>query len=99
MLDILALYGIPEQIIKAIQVFYTNTTATIYIPDGETQPIDIKAGILQADTLAPFLFILDYILRVSVNQNTDKGLESIQEEVSATRLVILLTQTLQMTLL
>ena len=77
MLEILALYGIPKQIIKAIRVLYTNTTATIYTPDGETQPIDIKAGILQGDTLAPFLFILvvDYILRVSVDQNTDKGLE------------------------
>ena len=77
MLEILALYGIPEQLIKAIQVLYTNTTATIYTPDGETQPIDIKAGILQGDTLAPFLFILvvDYILRMSVDQIPDKGLE------------------------
>ena len=58
MLEILALYGIPEQLIKAIQVLYTNTTATIYTPDGETEPIDIKAGILQGDTLAPFLFII-----------------------------------------
>ena len=77
MLEILALYGIPEQLIKAIQVLCTNTTATIYTPDGETEPIVIKAGILKGDTLAPFLFIivLDYILRMSVDQITDKGLE------------------------
>ena len=77
MLEILVLHGIFEQIIKAIQVLYTNTTAAIYTPDGETQQIDIKAGILQGDTLAPFLFILvvDYILRVSVDQNTESGLE------------------------
>ena len=36
MLEILALYGIPEQLIIAIQV-NTNTTATIYTPDGETE--------------------------------------------------------------
>ena len=77
MLEILALYGIPEQLIKAIQVLYTNTTATIYTPDGGTEPIDIKAGILQVDKLAPFLFIIvvDYIWRMSVDQITDKGLE------------------------
>ena len=77
MREIVALYGIPEQLIKAIQVLYTNTTATIYTPDGETEPIDIKAGILQGDTLAPFLFIIvvDYILHMSVDQITEKGLE------------------------
>ena len=46
-------------------------------PDGETDPIDIMAGILQGDTLAPFLFIvvLDYVLRKSLDQNSSKGLE------------------------
>ena len=83
MLEILALYGIPEQIIEVIQVLYTNTKATIYTSDGETQPTDIKEGILQGDMLAPFLFILavDYILRVSVDQNTDKGFGIQPEEV------------------
>ena len=34
-------------------------------PDGETDYFDILAGVLQGDTLAPYLFIivLDYILR------------------------------------
>ena len=74
MLDILALYGISEQIIKAILVLYSNTTSTIYNPDEETQAIDIKAGILQGDTFL-FILVVDYILRVSVDQNTDKGLK------------------------
>ena len=37
---------------------------------------DIIAGVLQGDTLAPFLFILilDYVLRLSMDMNNSKGL-------------------------
>ena len=77
MFDILSLYGIPEFIIEAIKVLYTGTSSTILTPDGETEPIDILAGILQDDTLAPFLFIivLDYILRKSLDINNENGLQ------------------------
>ena len=77
MFEILGLYGIPEPIIEAIRVLYTNTTLTIMTPDGETDPFDIVAGILQGDTLAPFLFIvvLDYVLRMSLDQINTKGLQ------------------------
>ena len=55
---------------------YTNTQATVLTPDGETDPFDILAGILQGDTLAPFLFIIviDYIMRVSVDSIPESGL-------------------------
>ena len=71
MFVILALYGTPQPIIEVNRVFYTNTSSTILTPDGETEPIDILAGILQGDTLAPFLFILvlDYVLRKSLDLN------------------------------
>ena len=77
MFEILGLYGIPDSIIEAIKVLYTNTSSTIMTPDGETNPINIMAGILQGDTLAPFLFliVLDYVLRKSLDQNRSKGLE------------------------
>ena len=55
MFKILYLYGIPTQIIDAIKILYTETSATVLSPDGETSPFDICAGILQGDTLAPFL--------------------------------------------
>ena len=44
---------------------YTNTRAKVVTPDGETEEFNILAGVLQGDTLAPFLFIivLDYALR------------------------------------
>ena len=77
MFEILGLYGIPPPILNAIKLLYTNNTSTVLSPDGETAPIDIKAGILQGDTLAPFLFIIvvDYILRMSLDQSKQKGIE------------------------
>ena len=76
MFEILELYGIPKQMVDAIKLLYTNNTATVLSPDGETKPFDIKAGILQGDTLAPFLFIMvvDYILRMSLDTQKEKGL-------------------------
>ena len=38
MSEILGLFGIPKVIIEAIKVLYTDTTATILTPDGETSP-------------------------------------------------------------
>ena len=47
---------------------YTNTRAKVISPDGEIELFEIKAGVLQGDTLAPNLFIisLDYALRIAV---------------------------------
>ena len=77
MFEILQLYGIPNKMIAAIKVLYTNTAATILTPDGESDPFSILAGILQGDTLAPFLFIIvvDYVLRMSVDKINSKGLQ------------------------
>ena len=77
MFEILGLYGIPPPILNAIKLRFTNNTSTVLSPDGETTPIYIKAGILQGDTLAPFLFIIvvDYILRMSLDQSKHNGLE------------------------
>ena len=77
MFEILGFYGIPPKIIDCIRVLYTGTAATILTPDGETEPFSILAGILQGDTLAPFLFIIvvDYILRMSVDKINNKGYE------------------------
>ena len=77
MFEILNLYGIPDKIISAIKVLYTDTSSTILTTDGETPAFSINAGILQGDTLAPFLFIIvvDYVLRMSVDTISNKGLE------------------------
>ena len=51
---------------------HTHTHTPIYIrsPDGETEYVDIVAGVSQGDTLAPYLLIiyLDYVLRISIDK-------------------------------
>ena len=44
---------------------------------GDTEYFDIVAGVLQGDTLAPYLFIicLDYVLRTSIDKIKENGFE------------------------
>ena len=46
-------------------------------PDGDTEYFDIVAGVLQGDTLAPYLFIicLDYVLRISTDKIRENSFE------------------------
>ena len=46
-------------------------------PIGDTEYFDIVAGVLQGDTLAPYLFIicLDYTLRTSIDKIRENGFE------------------------
>jgi len=68
MIKILRVYGIPPNLLSAIEGMYTNTMARVISPDGETELFEITAGVLQGDTLAPFLFIivLDYAMRKAI---------------------------------
>ena len=71
MFKILRAYGVPPNLLKTIMVLYTNTKAKILSPDGETELFEILMGVLQGDTLAPFLFVivLDYAMRMAINGN------------------------------
>lgn len=76
MMNILKAYGVPPYLLRAIGTMYTNTRAKVVTPDGNSEEFDILAGVLQGDTLAPFLFIivLDYTLRQAINgQEQDLG--------------------------
>ena len=68
MLKILEAYGVPEELVKVIGTLYKNTSAKVITPDGETNPFNIVAGVLQGDTLAPYLFaiVLDHVMRQAV---------------------------------
>ena len=46
-------------------------------PDGDIEYFDIVAGVLQGDTLAPYLFIIciDYVLRTSIDKIRENGFE------------------------
>ena len=54
---------------------YTDTIAKVISQDGETDFFAILAGVLQGDTLAPFLFIIIivYILRLTVDGHEHLG--------------------------
>ena len=69
MLKILKAYGVPPRLLKAIASMYKDTFAKVLTPDGETAWFELLAGVLQGDTLAPFLFIivLDYALRKAIS--------------------------------
>jgi len=69
MLRILRAYAIPAVLVSALADTYTDTKAKVLSPDGKTDVFDITAGVLQGDTLAPFLFIivLDYALKKAVD--------------------------------
>lgn len=68
MFKILKAYGVPPNLLKTIIAMYTNTTAKVISPDGETDLFEINMGVLQGDTLAPFLFVivLDYAMRKAI---------------------------------
>ena len=66
--DILAFYNIPDIVINAIMSLYTDTTACVRTSSGCTDEFDTTSGVLQGDTLAPYLFVIvmDYIIRISL---------------------------------
>ena len=71
--QILQIYGIPTETIEAIMMLYRNTRSMVRSPDGDNAFFEITTGVLQGDTIAPFLFILflDYILKTSVDINAE----------------------------
>ena len=58
-------------------ILYRNTKVKVRSPDGDTDNFDIVAGVLQGDTLAPYLFIicLVYVLRTSIDKIKENGFE------------------------
>ena len=73
--QILLSYGLPKETVTAIMMLYRNTKIKVHSPDGDTDYFDIVAGVLQGDTLAPYLFIIciDYVLRTSTDKNKENG--------------------------
>ena len=70
LMKILLAYGIPEALVSLIQKLYTGTKARVVTVDGATNLFDILAGVLQGDTLAPYLFIIvvDYIMTITMDE-------------------------------
>ena len=62
-------------------MLYRNTKVKVRSPDGNTDYFDIEAGVLQGDTLAPYLFIicLDYALRTSIDKIKENSFKLTKE--------------------
>ena len=75
--QILLAYDLPKETVAAIMILNKNTEVKVRSPDGDTDYFHILAGILQADTLAPYLYIIcqDYILRTSIDKIKENGFE------------------------
>ena len=75
--QILLAYGLPKETVAAITILYRNTKLKVGLPGEDTEYFDIVAGVLQGDTLAPYLFTiyLDYVLRTSINKIRENGFE------------------------
>ena len=75
MKHILKSYGIPAETVNAIMMLYMNTRSMVRSPDGDKQFFEITTGVLQVDTIAPFLFIicLDYVLKSSIDCSSNFG--------------------------
>ena len=73
--QILLAYGLPKETVTAIMICYRNTKVKVRSPDGDTDYFNIVAGVLQGDTMAPYLFIicLDYVLRRSIDKIKENG--------------------------
>jgi hypothetical protein len=74
MFDILRHYGVPMKMVKAIQAIYNNSRSAVLVDGYITQEFDITTGVLQGDTLAPFLFIIviDYVMKNAETEHTNE---------------------------
>ena len=70
-------YSLPKETVAAITILYRNTKVKVRSPDRDTEYFDIVAGVLQGDTLAPYLYIicLDYVFRTSIDKIRENGFE------------------------
>ena len=75
--QILLAYSLPKETVAAITILYRNNKLKVRSLDVDTDYFDIVAGVLQGDTLAPYLIILclDYELRTSINKIKENGFE------------------------
>ena len=66
--QIIRLYGVPEELAGSLLALYNGTTATTRTADGDTEFFPTTSGILQGDTLSPFLFVvvMDFLLRTAL---------------------------------
>ena len=58
--------ALSREIITAIIMFYKNMLEVVLLPDSITGFFDVISGVLERDTLAPFLFIIYGVMVIVV---------------------------------
>ena len=93
MFKILEAYGIPKRLVKAISLVYEGLKAKVLSPDGDTDYFDIHQGVMQGDTLAPYLFVivLDYAMRQALAGREEELGFTIRKRQSSRNPAIMIT--------
>ena len=73
--QILIAYGLLQETVTTTMMLYCNKKVMVHSPNGYSDFFDIVAGVIQGDTLAPYLFILclNYIIRKSIDLIKENG--------------------------
>ena len=82
MVQILLADGLPKVTVAAIMMQYKNTKVKVRSPDYfVTDYFVIVAGVLQGDTLSPYVFViyLDYMLRMSIDLMKENSFKLVKE--------------------
>jgi hypothetical protein len=73
MWDVLRSYGVPVHMVSAIKLLYDGNSVKIKVPSTKqlSEKLEVETGVLQGDTLAPYLFVIvmDYILKKTRDPN------------------------------
>ena len=79
MWKILRHYGVPEKMVQAISTIYRSCLNRVRVNGQLSDPFTVSTGVLQGDTLAPFLFVivLDYVLQQT---HPDNGLRTHRDD-------------------
>lgn len=71
--SIMETYGIPKVLVEATCSLYKDTKAAVRTRDGLSEFFTTTSGVLQGDSMAPFIFILfmDHVIRLSIPNDND----------------------------
>jgi len=70
--NILLAYDVPKSLVDAIMSLYYNAQASVKVGSNISESFDLGVGVLQGDTLAPYLFVivLDWVLRHALSDDS-----------------------------
>ena len=63
-------HGVPQLLVQAVMDFYNRSSAFVQTPDGPSPEFPTTSGVLQGDTLSPFLFVvvMDFVIRRALEE-------------------------------